>query len=355
MERGEAAQTGLRTKNLDDYDVKALLADAGGDQNRARALRILRMFADFEVQGQVSVYGKVDIGNAYGMLRMLETLGTDIALVSEPREGAVLTRARTTKDEHEIERIRKMGKITTEVVGDVMGFLTSHRAKEGVLVNRKGQPLTIGEVKRRINLWLAMRGAENPEGTVFAQGREAGIPHSVGRDDRALEIGKPIVFDLFPCEAGGGYFFDFTRTWCLGHAPEPVERLHQDVVDVYEQIHAALKPGTRCRDYQVRTCELFEARGHPSVLSDRKTEVGYVHSLAHGVGLEVHEGPSFRDLEDNEDQLQPGSVITLEPGLYYPDQAMGIRLENTLWVQPDGTLETLADFPMDLLLKVPGS
>jgi Xaa-Pro aminopeptidase len=52
------------------------------------------------------------------------------------------------------------------------------------------------------------------------------------------------------------------------------------------------------------------------------------------------------------DILQPGSVITIEPGLYYPERGMGVRLENTLAVAPDGSFETLADFPLDLVLPL---
>jgi Xaa-Pro aminopeptidase len=259
-----------------------------------------------------------------------------------------------TKDADEVARIRKMGEITTAVVGDVAGFLTSHKTKNGVLVDQKGEVLTIGEVKRRINLWLAMRGADNPEGSIFAIGRDAGIPHSAGNNDDPISLGKTIIFDIYPTEAGGGYYFDFTRTWCLGHAPDEVLEVYEDVLDVYEKVYAAFKPDTACRDYQIMTCELFQEKGHPTILNDPQIKEGYVHSLAHGVGLHVHEGPMFSQAESNEDQLLLGSVITHEPGLYYPERGFGVRIEDTIWVNPDGSLETLAEFPKDLVLKMPG-
>jgi hypothetical protein len=80
-----------------------------------------------------------------------------------------------TKDESEVERIRQMGKITTSVVGEVADFLTSHKTDHDLLLSKDDQPLTIGDVKRQINLWLAERGSENPEGTIFAIGRDAGV------------------------------------------------------------------------------------------------------------------------------------------------------------------------------------
>jgi Xaa-Pro aminopeptidase len=355
MEREEAALTGFKTKSLDDYDVARFIQEAEGDLLKARALRILQILKDFNVQGRVSLYGKAEIGSFFGIFRHLEQLHPDVELISEDTISSVLTSARITKDEDEITRIRKMGETTIAVVNDVAGYLSSHQAKDGFLIDRQGEILTIGEVKRRINLWIAMRGAENAEGPIFAQGRDAGIPHSAGNNEQPIEIGKPIVFDIFPCEVGGGYFYDFTRTWCVGYAPDEVQEIYQDVFDVYEKVYQAITPGKPCREFQALTCELFEERGHPTLRTDKKTEVGYVHGLAHGIGLAVHEGPLFRDEDYNQDILQPGSVITVEPGLYYPDRGIGVRIEDTVWVRPDGKLETLVEYPMDLVLKVAGA
>jgi Xaa-Pro aminopeptidase len=342
----------LQTKNLDDYNLLKLLKQAGGDRIRARAMMLHQIFDEFEVHGRVGVYGKIEFGPTYSELHLLQQMIKGVEVMGEALDKSVLTRARTTKDENEVTRIRKMGKITTAVVADVAGFLTSHKVKDGVLVDREGIALTVGEIKRRIDLWLAMRGAANPEGTVFAIGRDAGVPHSAGTDHDRIPIGKPIVFDIFPCEARGGYFHDFTRTWCLDHAPEPVHQVYENVLEVYETVLNTMKPNTPCRDYQIMACELFEARDHKTVLNDPQTQEGYVHSLAHGVGLAVHEGPYFSHVETNKDQLLPGSVITHEPGLYYPERELGVRIEDTVWVRPDGQLEVLAEYPKDLVLKM---
>jgi len=99
---------------------------------------------------------------------------------------------------------------------------------------------------------------------------------------------------------------------------------------------------------------MFEERGHPHIWSDPRAEEGYIHSLGHGVGLNVHERPSFGDLESNKDTLAPGSVVTIEPGLYYPDDGgFGIRIEDCVWMNPDtGRAEALADFSKELVLPV---
>ena len=81
---------------------------------------------------------------------------------------------------------------------------------------KMGKPLTIGVVKYP-DQSLAGRtwSGESAEGTIFAIGSDAGIPHSAGTHADEIRLGKTIIFDIFPQEAGGGYFFDFTRTWCL--------------------------------------------------------------------------------------------------------------------------------------------
>ncbi len=165
-----------------------------------------------------------------------------------------------------------------------------------------------------------------------------------------MEANKPIVFDIFPRPAGGGYHFDMTRTWCVGEPTERVRRLYQDVYECYERVTAALRAGVRCSDLQRMACEFFEARGHPTVGSDPTTQVGYVHSLGHGLGLDVHEEPRLSDHPGNDAVLQPGSVVTVEPGLYYPDEQVGVRLEDVWAIGPDGQATNLGGFPMDLVV-----
>lgn len=355
MERDEAARSGLTTRNFNDYDYPKYLTEASGDRGKALGMLLNQVLEEFEIGGKIALYGKVELGPAYAALGFLQGINSEIHLVGENGNDSILERARETKSLEEIDRIRTMGKITTSVVEDVADFLSTHRIKDNILVNRSGEPLTIGEVKRRINLWLTMRDAENPEGTIFAIGKDAGVPHSSGEADQYVTIGKTIVFDIFPTENGGGFFFDFTRTWCLGHASEETQQIYQDVYDVYHEVLADLKSDEPCRKYQVQTCELFEARGHPSVLNFPKTQEGYVHSLGHGLGLAVHESPKFSHLESNQDRLQPGTVFTFEPGLYYPEREIGVRLENTFYVNPDGEIEPLAEYPLDLVLEMPAA
>jgi Xaa-Pro aminopeptidase len=352
MERDEAARSGLKTRNLAEYDFKELLTQANGDSRRAIAKRYRKMLHELGItKGNLALYGRADIGPFYAIFSDLQKELPGLNLVGELTDS-VLMLARMTKDETEIERIRKMGKITTEVVGLTADFITSHPARDGVMVKKDGNPLTIRDVKQRINLWLSERGAENPEDTIFAIGRDAGVPHSSGNPEDALRLGQTIVFDIYPCEAGGGYFYDFTRTWCLGFATDEVLSLYETVLSAYQQVNGKLEVNQPFKRYQDMLCDIFSALGHPTIREDPKTQHGYVHSLGHGIGLNVHERPWSGINSDEKDLLVPGAVFTLEPGLYYPHKGMGVRLENSLWVRPDGRMEVLADYPMDLILPV---
>lgn len=352
MERDEAARSGLRTRNITEYKFSELLKQNGGNTLKATVNRYQLMLEELGISsGNMALYGRSEVGTNYAIFSALQAAMPGLNLIGEI-DTSVLMLARMTKDGSEVDRIRQMGTITTQVVGLAADFICSHKAKNGFMLKTDGLPLTIGEVKNRIDMWLAERGAENPEGTIFAIGRDAGVPHSSGNPADPLKLGQTIVFDIFPCEAGGGYYYDFTRTWCLGYATDEVLKLYDDVSAVYTQVTGALEVGKPFKDYQELTCQLFSSQGHPTVKEDQQIQQGYVHSLGHGIGLNVHERPWSGVNSDAWDCLVPGAVFTIEPGLYYPEKNMGVRLENSYCVTPDGRVELLAEYPMDLVLPV---
>lgn len=353
MEREEAASTGLEVIVNAKYEFRKVMEESNGDIQLAGAKILKMMFEELDLtNGRVALYGKEEVGPVLGRVSKAQKLLPGIEFIGEGPDS-ILLEARATKDEWEIERIREMGRITTDVVGKTAALLQNCQVNaDELLFNNEGKPLTIGEVKNQINLWLAERGVENPEGTIFALGRDAGIPHSAGNPSDEICLGKTIIYDIFPREAGGGYFFDFTRTWCLGYAPEAEAKLYQDVKYVYETIMDELEMGESAPFYQERTCELFEERGHPTLRQDSQLQSGYVHSLGHGLGLDVHERPWFSKRGQAGDLLSAGSVVTIEPGLYYPEKGMGCRLEDTVWIRPDGVMEVLAEYPYDLVLPM---
>ena len=350
IEREEAAASGLTTVNIGKYDFLTILREAD-DRLAATVELYRRMFADLGVSGRVGFYGLMDRGSAWVSLNALDAqLGT--IEVYGDSDVTLIDAARATKDAAEAERMREIGRRTCDIIGQTVEFLRSHDVKNGALALADGTPLTIGRVHGQINRFIAEQRLEDPEGFIFSIGRDAAVPHNKGNPDDVLALGKTIVFDIFPCEAGGGYFADVTRTFCLGYAPPEVEKAYQDLYECQTKVFEAYEVGTEARLYQQMTCEFLESRGHPTVASDTQTESGYVHSLGHGLGLAVHEEPRFSDTPHNTDVLRPGHVFTCEPGLYYPERSMGVRLEDTVWIGPDGTSEVLAEYPHDLILPV---
>ena len=354
MERDEAAKSGLKRIPYTTYDYDALLKSANGDVLLTNAMRCQLMFKDAGVNaGRVGVYGTYDISAIFGMLTHLQKLMPEIEFVGEPREDSIFMRAMETKDEAEVERIRRMGKITTEVVGQVAEFLTACAVRDDeVLLKEDGTALTVGDVHGMIRLWVSQHGAELPSGFIFATGRDAGVPHSAGDPDALMKLGQTIVFDIYPAEAGGGYYYDFTRTWSLGYATPEAQELYDQVKEIYDTLSDNFDLNTPFKNYQQMVCEYYESLGHQTPLNTKAPVEGYVHSLGHGVGLNIHERP-FSGLTTGDDQrLAPGVVITSEPGLYYPEKGMGFRIEDTLWVRPDGRIEKLAEYPYDFVLPM---
>ncbi|MBM3138566.1 MAG: aminopeptidase P family protein [Chloroflexi bacterium] len=285
------------------------------------------------------------------MIDRLRILLPEMELITFARNSPI-QQARLTKEADEVERIQKMGQITTQVVRRTAEYLSGRDVKDNHLVDEAGKPIRISDIKSRINLWIAELGAENPEETIFAIGRDAGIPHSNGNPDDILELGKPIVFDIFPCEKGGGYFYDFTRTWCLGYADDETIKLYQQVLEVHHKVIDTLKANTPLKDYQTLTCNLFAEMGHPTVADQYNLTEGYVHSVSHGLGLDIHESPFSGITATKRDILLPGVVFSVEPGLYYLSRGTGVRIEDSVYLSPEGKFEILAEYEYELVLPV---
>jgi Xaa-Pro aminopeptidase len=207
--------------------------------------------------------------------------------------------------------------------------------------------VTLGDLRELLGREFLAHGLEGGE-SIVSQGRDAGVPHNRGNDADLLRPGLPLLVDIFPGEAGGGYYSDMTRTFCLGTAPEPLQRLYRDVHDAFQLAIRTLKVGEPCRSYQEKVCELFEQRGHATQRTSDTVQEGYVHGLGHGVGLAVHEAPRLGGPPSNTQVIEPGMVVTVEPGLYYPSRGLGVRIEDLVAVGPDGRLENLTPVPYDL-------
>jgi Xaa-Pro aminopeptidase len=349
FEREEAKKLPFTAVDTTKYNYYELLEKEPDPLKRAVEF-IRRMMADVGVKGRVSLYGRGGLGANYLLYRALDAAVPEAHFEPEFENDVLLT-ARETKDAEEIDHIRQVGKKSCEVFSEVRKLLGSSEVRGGKL-HHAGEPLTVGVVKRFITLELFKRGLMEDVGTIFAPGDEGGYPHSHGTDSRQLAVGEPIVYDMFPRELGHGYYFDMTRTWCVGALHPEAERDYELVKRVQADVERSIKVGERAYIYHKRAADLIAEAGHPTIISDPATQTGYCHSLGHGVGLDVHERPRLGGTEKNPDLIQPGSVFTNEPGVYYPEKGYGVRVEDTLCVTPEGKVENLTAEPKALLIPL---
>lgn len=352
MEREEAQAAGLPIVLNNRYNYPQLLEEHDGNRLKATVAYVRRVFEDQQIEGRVGCYGLRDQGTAYALLTALDATLPNVEIVGE-MPPTLISAARAIKSTAEVDRIREVARRTAQIVKQTVSFLQQHAVDvEEILRRDDGEPLTVGDVHAQIRRFIALQGLEDPEGFIFSTGRDAGIPHSKGTHSKPIRLGESIVFDIFPCEQGGGYFFDMTRTFCLGYAPSDVQQLWEDTRLCLGRVCDALAAGEETYHYQQMACACFKEQGHPTVADDATTISGYVHGLGHGLGLELHEAPSFRFVPGRTTRFEPGHVFTIEPGLYYPDDGIGCRLEDVFWIDENGTPQLLTDFPYELVIPM---
>ena len=258
-----------------------------------------------------------------------------------------------TKSEDELEKIRHCSRGAVAAMESARSWLGSLRRSGDGFVNGGGSPARLGQLRSLLQQAFAAHGLGEDGESIVAQGRDAGVPHNRGNDADTVRAGVPILIDIFPVEAGGGYHTDMTRTFCLGPAPDGLRTIYGQCREAFDAAMTALKPGTPCRGYQELVCDVFERQGHATVRTNQGVEEGYVHGLGHGVGLAVHEGPRLGGPTTNTQQLEPGHVVSVEPRLYYPSRGLGVRIEDLVAVRADGSIENLTPAPYELEIPLP--
>ncbi|GAB4110360.1 MAG: hypothetical protein Fur005_01810 [Roseiflexaceae bacterium] len=352
-EQHQAESTGLQLILNTRWNMREIMASKASALEAAIEYR-RQILTDLGIRGRVAVYGTVEAGRSYALLRGLEQAMPEIEIVAEFDKN-LISQARLTKDPDEVTRMRDVGRKTCEVVQAVVDFIKNQQAQDGIVVDATGQTITIGHVKQLIERELAARGLEANNDTIFAQGRDAGLPHARGEERDPLRLGQTIVFDIFPRQAGGGYYHDMTRTFAIGYASPEIQEAYDHVYGAFQQVLGELESGAPTKVYQDMVCRYFEERGHDTIGRTYPIEEGYIHSLGHGLGLEVHEDFGFPSLKDRGDRLVPGAVFSVEPGLYYPSRGFGIRVEDTIYCTPDGQFENLTPFPYDFVIPIKGA
>lgn len=350
MEVEEAATTGAKVLSLNDMGWHDMLKEAEGNHTKAEVMLWSKCLSHLGVEaGKVGIYGVYHTNIIMELTKLLQAAYPQYEFVGE-MGTTLFDEAAITKDADEITRIKSVAARTSEVLQATWDYISGHRAEGETLIKEDGAALTIGDVKRFIRRELLDRSLEDT-GMIFAQGRDAGFPHSRGQAEMPLKLGQAIVFDLFPREMGGGYHHDTTRTWCIGYAPDDVQATFNTVMDAFDIAIEAFGVNKPTHLMQEAVLDYFEGKGHPTARDTPGTAEGYVHSLGHGVGLQIHEKPRISHLSKS-DEFQVGNVFTIEPGLYYPEKGYGVRVEDAVYIAEDGALVTLTDFHKELVLPL---
>ncbi|HEY6944462.1 MAG TPA: Xaa-Pro peptidase family protein [Candidatus Acidoferrum sp.] len=236
-----------------------------------------------------------------------------------PVSGMVET-LRMRKDAGELAQMRKAAILAGEIMDFAIGLL-----RPGVCER---------EVAAEIEYQMRKSGAEGPSfETIVAFGERAALPHARPTGKR-LRKNELVVLDLGVIL--GHYCSDITRTVFAGRAPKRIRAWYRAVLEAQEAAISTVKEGVACGDVDAAARKVLAGYG-----IDRL----FVHSTGHGLGLEIHEDP--RVAKGQTRRLEPGNVITIEPGVY-AEGIGGIRIEDDVAVHA-GRTEVLTRAPRNLI------
>jgi Xaa-Pro aminopeptidase len=260
----------------------------------------------------------------FGLAKDLKKLGIKL----KPRRD--FFPRREIKSADEVKKISAA--LTMAEVGMAEGMEILRRAK----INRDrkliyhGIPLTSERLRAVIDCAiLQARGlAAN---TIVAGGKQGCDPHERGHGP--LRAHEPIIIDIFPRSQKTGYFGDITRTVVRGHASEGVRKLYATVLQGQKIAFGKIRATVKTADVHKAVQQFFVQQGYKTGRRNGRME-GFFHGTGHGLGLEIHEAP--RVSMSSTEKLRRGQVVTVEPGLYYPDLGGGVRLEDVALVAASG-------------------
>jgi Xaa-Pro aminopeptidase len=311
-------------RRLSDYDYREKVRKHG--TTRAKRL-VAAEFLDDRGVGSALVPERFPLGVADG----LRQAGVDVA----PAEDDVVTEVRAVKTDAEVDHVRAAQDANAAAMRAAEDLIAGATVEDGTL-RHDGEVLTSERVKTEIERTLIEHGCGLDE-TIVACGADGADPHD--RGSGPLRADEPVVIDVFPRSKATKYHGDMTRTFVRGEPGEEVRRRHELTVEAKRAALEAVEPGVTGETVHDRACEVYEEAGYATLRSDPTTETGYIHSTGHGVGLDVHELPR---VAPDGDELEPGHVITIEPGLYDPAVG-GMRVEDLVVVTEDG-YENLTDY-----------
>ena len=219
----------------------------------------------------------------------------------------IIEKQRMIKDKEEIENIEKACQITDECFSYIISYI-----KPG---------MTEKQIATEIDEYYKQRTDGIAFDTIVASGENTSKPHAVPTD-RKIQDNDIITIDM-GCKVNG-YCSDMTRTFFVGSVPEYIKPVYDLVRKNQYQTIDDMREGASTRYLSIMVENDFKLNGH-----------SLIHSLGHGVGMEIHEAPYLSGKPDV--QLKENMVVTNEPGIYIPGK-FGVRIEDTLKITKSGCI-----------------
>src|SRR3989338_2526581 len=231
---------------------------------------------------------------------------------------------RKIKTSREITEIRTVQRAAEKALERAIEIIRKSEIGQSGYVYYERKPLTSEILRGAIQRGLLDYDCAVPQGIIASSGKDSAEPHNIGKGrGRAY---TPIVLDVFPRSQISHYWGDLTRTVVKGKAPERVKQMYDAVYLAQSFALRGIKAGGDFLKLNEEVRKFMADRGFENNVVGG-VEAGFIHSLGHRLGLDIHEGPNF----SKDPILQEGEVVTVEPGLYYPNIG-GVRIEDVVSV-----------------------
>jgi Xaa-Pro aminopeptidase len=262
-------------------------------------------------------------------------------------DGNLFDGLRRAKTEEEISNIEKTQNAVEAACAHAVSILEEAEVEEDRVLNWHGESLTSELLRAEIDVELLRRGCA-ADGTIVAAGPQAADPHERGHGP--LKIGESIVVDIFPFDFSTRYYSDMTRTFVKGDPNEGLQEMYDAVLKSQEVALSMIRAGVNGRDVHRKVADVLHEAGYKTNVHNQEegkplTE-GFFHGTGHGVGLEIHESPRVSLVDE---ELIPGDVISVEPGVYDP-KVGGVRIEDLVVVTEEGC-RNLTTFPKEFRIE----
>ena len=261
---------------------------------------------------------------------------------------------RAIKTREEVNQIRQAQALNEQAFTHAFAVLAESQIGPDGTLYWQQEVLTAEKLRGQMNAVIATGGGM-PSDLIIACGAQGADPHERGHGP--LKAHELIVIDSFPRGPSGNFYHgDLTRTVLKGTPTKEQQKLFQTVKQGQQKALDMLSAQVAGADVHSTIEQHFAAQGYTTGLDSKGRNTGFFHGTGHSIGLEVHDqgpGISRRRVHDEKNQqkpplLQAGLVVTVEPGLYYPDLG-GVRIEDIVHITENG-IENLTSLPKELVI-----